>query len=69
MRMSAPASNARAEALRKAPPNSWVALSEDESRLIAVAPTYEEAVAKSEEAGVREPIMIKTPKEWLSFSV
>ena len=67
--MPTPVTNPRADALRGAPPNSWIALSEDESRVIATGATYEEAVKKSEEAGVGEPIMIKTPSTWLSFSV
>jgi hypothetical protein len=54
----------RVELLRSAPLNSWVALSEDESSIVAVAPTYEEAVRKSEEAGVLDPVLTKTPKDW-----
>ena len=53
----------RAEALRAAPPNSWVVLSEDESRIIAVGETYDEVVRKSVEAGVFDPILIRTPPE------
>jgi len=56
-------------ALRSAPLDSWVALSEDESKIISTGSTYDEAVKKSEEAGVADPLMVKTPKEWLSFSV
>lgn len=67
--MTTPLSSARAEVLRAAPPDSWIALSEDESRIVATGATYEEAVRKSEEAGVGEPILIKTPHKWLSFSV
>jgi hypothetical protein len=67
--MSAAPNNPRAEALRTAPLNAWVALSEDESRVIATGATYEEVVKKSEEAGVEEPILIKTPSSWISLSV
>jgi hypothetical protein len=59
----------RLEALRSAPLNSWVALSEDETRIVAVGATYDEAVQNSEKAGVPDPILIKTPKDWLSFSL
>jgi hypothetical protein len=59
----------RIEALRSAPPDSWVALSEDESRVVAVGSSYEEAVLKSEKAGVSDPVLIKTPKAWLPFSM
>lgn len=67
--MSASLNNPRLEALRTAPLNSWVALSEDESRVIASGATYEEVVKKSEAAGVADPVLIRTPPEWLSFSV
>jgi hypothetical protein len=59
----------RLEALKSAPPDGWVALSEDESRIVAVASSYEEAVRKSESAGVSDPVLIKTPKAWLPFSM
>jgi hypothetical protein len=60
---------ARIEALRNAPRNSWVALSEDESRIVATAPSYAEAVKKSAEAGVEDPVLVKTPAEWLPLAV
>jgi hypothetical protein len=44
-------------------------LSEDETRIVAVGSTYDEAVKNSERAGVSEPILVKTPKSWLPFSV
>ena len=59
----------RFEALKSAPLNSWVALSEDESTIVAVGTSYEEAVAKSENAGVSDPVLVKTPKSWLTISV
>lgn len=59
----------RLQALKSAPPDSWIALSEDESRIVAIAPTYEEAVQKSASAGVSDPVLIKTPKAWLPFSM
>jgi hypothetical protein len=67
--MPAAANDPRLNALRNAPSDSWVALSEDESALIAVGSTYEEVVTKSEEAGVSDPILIKTPKTWATFSL
>jgi hypothetical protein len=59
----------RLEALRSAPLDSWIALSEDETKIVAVGSTYDEAVKNSERAGVSEPILVKTPKSWLPFSV
>jgi len=59
----------RLEILRSAPLDSWIALSEDESKLVAVGSTYEEVVRNSESAGIDDPVILKTPKQWLPFSV
>ena len=55
---------ARIRVLREAPPDGWVAFSAAESRLIAYGTTYEEAVAKSEESGEPDPVLVKLPKDW-----
>jgi hypothetical protein len=62
-------SELRFEALKSAPLDSWVALSEDETRVVAVGATYDEAVKKSESVGVHDPVLIKTPKAWHSLAV
>ena len=67
--MPATISDPRLEALRSAPLDSWVALSEDETRVVAVGATYEEAVRNSERVGVSDPVIVKTPKRWLSLNV
>ena len=54
----------RLEALQNASPDTWVALSEDESRVVAYGATYEEAVAKAEALGVSDPVLIKVPQDW-----
>jgi hypothetical protein len=59
----------RLEMLRLAPLNAWVALSEDESQIIAVARTYSEVVALSHKNGVHDPVILKTPSEWAPLSV
>lgn len=59
----------RLDALRSAPLNSWVALSEDETRIVATGRTYAEAVEKSECAGVKDPVIVKTPPAWGALSV
>lgn len=59
----------RLQLLRSAPLNSWVALSEDESRIIATAATYSEVVEMSERAGEADPVILKTPKHWSPLSV
>ncbi len=52
----------RLHALLNAPPNGWAAFSEDESRLVAYGETYEEAVAKAEQEGVGDPVLVKIPE-------
>ena len=59
----------RLELLRSAPLDSWIALSEDETVIVASGATYEEVVLNSEKAGVADPLVIKTPKVWLPISV
>lgn len=60
---------ARLELLKSAPLDSWIALSEDESRIIATAQTYSEVVELSEQAGETDPVILKTPEQWAPFSV
>jgi Family of unknown function (DUF5678) len=64
-----PQAAARLEALRNAPLDSWVALSEDETRVVAVGKNYSEVVEKSEQAGVTDPVIVKTPPQWAPLSV
>jgi len=59
----------RLNTLRSAPLNSWVALSEDESRIVATGASYQEVSDRSDESGEANPIIIKTPDRWLAFSV
>jgi hypothetical protein len=59
----------RFEALRSAPLDSWIALSEDESKIVAVGTSYDDVVTKSEKLGVSDPVLVKTPKAWLPISV
>jgi hypothetical protein len=60
---------ARSEALRAAPLDSWVALTEDETRVIATGATYGEVSKRLDEAEVTDSIIIKTPKSWLRFAI
>ena len=62
-------SQKRLEMLRLAHLDAWVALSEDESEIIAVARTYSEVVALSHKHGVHDPVILKTPSEWAPLSV
>ena len=67
--MNAMSSDPRFDALQSAPLDSWIALSEDETRIVAVGSSYEDVVKKSETAGVSDPVLVKTPKQWLPISV
>jgi len=59
----------RLKLLRSAPLNSWIALSADESKIVATGATYSEVVELSERAGAGDPLIIKTPEQWSSLSV
>lgn len=69
MSTSTNAADRRLELLRSAPLDSWIALSEDETAIVASGSTYEEVVRNSEKAGVSDPLLIKTPKAWQSIAV
>lgn len=55
----------RVKVLRDAPPNSWIAFSENEDRVVATASSYEEAVSLAEAQGEEDPVLMKTPDEWV----
>lgn len=59
----------RLEILRSAPLDKWIALSEDESRLIAVGDNYSEVSDKADAAGELDAVILRTPSIWASFSV
>ena len=67
--MPATLNTPRSEALRGAPLDSWIALTEDETRVIASGATYEEVSKRLDEVGVEDSVIIRTPKSWLPFSV
>lgn len=64
-----PQNTIRLELLRSAPLNSWIALSEDESSIVATGSTYSEVSERSDIAGVSDPVILKTPEQWSPFSV
>jgi hypothetical protein len=55
----------RVRILRDAPPQTWIAFSEDESSVVAEAATYEEVVALAESKGVSDPVLVMTPSSWI----
>jgi hypothetical protein len=62
-------SDARSEALRKAPLDSWVALSADETKVVAVGASYDEVSAKLDTMGDTDSVILKTPSAWLPLAL
>ena len=60
---------ARLAALRSAPPDSWVALSQDETKVVAVGTTYSEVAEISDRAGIADPVIVKIPASWGPLSM
>ena len=54
----------RLKVLVDAKPNTWLALSHDESRVVAQGVDYAQTVGTAEEAGESDPVLIKIPYEW-----
>jgi uncharacterized protein DUF5678 len=54
----------RVKILRDAKPNSWVAFSEDESKVIAFGDTYSQVVQAAENLGEIQPLVVKIPENW-----
>jgi hypothetical protein len=61
--------DARSEALRKAPLDSWVALSADQSKVVGVGASYEEVSAKLNYMGDTDSVILKTPPAWLPLAL
>jgi hypothetical protein len=55
----------RTQLLRDSPPNTWIALSSDESRVVGRGTSYEDAVSLAEKEGEKDPVLIMTPESWL----
>jgi len=54
----------RVRILSEAKPNSWVALSSDESKLVGRGDSYEQAVEDAQKHGESDPLLIKIPDNW-----
>ena len=50
--------------LATAPRNCWLALNEQETKVVGRGETIKEAVDEAASAGVSEPFVIWSPKEW-----
>jgi hypothetical protein len=49
--------------------NAWIALSDDETRLVAHGATYQDVVNKLDEIGDDSSVILKTPPSWLPLAV
>jgi hypothetical protein len=50
--------------LLKSPKNCWLALAEDESKVVATGLTLDEAEAKAKNEGIEDPLLIWSPENW-----
>jgi hypothetical protein len=63
--MKKPVVSQRLEVLRSAPLNTWIALSADESRIVATGSTFLEADDAAKKTGEEGYFLTKTPNSWL----
>lgn len=54
----------RVKILREAKPNSWLAFSSDESRLVGWGDTLGIAVEQAAKQGEKDPVVLKIPPDW-----
>ena len=54
----------RLSVLREAKPNTWIAFSVDEDRVIGRGETFEEAAADAEKHGDNDPVLTFVPETW-----
>ena len=61
--------DARIAALEQAPLDAWIALSDDETRLIAHGTTYQEVADQLDKIGDDSSVILRTPPAWLPMAV
>ena len=54
----------RVRILSDAKPNSWVALSSDESKVVGRGDSFEQAIEDAQTHGENDPLLIKIPDNW-----
>lgn len=54
----------RVKILREAKPDSWLAFSADESRVVGRGDTYAQVVEQAAKQDEEEPVVLKTPSDW-----
>jgi hypothetical protein len=63
MKLDAP-SEARLALLAGAPLNRWIALSADETKIVADGATFTEVAEAAERAGESDPLILHIPSDW-----
>jgi hypothetical protein len=63
-----PQNATRLRTLESAPLDKWIALSEDQSRILAVGDTYGELSDKLDAAGEVDAVVMKTSPAWGEFA-
>ena len=58
------ASTIRLALLSTAPANRWIALSSDETRIVATGETFQEVAEAAERSGEFDPLIIHVPSDW-----
>jgi len=67
--MSTAQMDARTAALNGAPLDAWIALSNDETKIVARGATYQEVADALDKAGDDTSVIVKTPPDWSILSV
>lgn len=67
--MSTAQMDARTAALNSAPLDAWIALSDDETKIVARGTTYQEVAAELDRIGDESAVVVKTPPSWALLAV
>lgn len=59
----------RVAVLKQTSPDSWLALSADEERVVASGKTFSEAVENARGSGEADPVLIHIPENWVPVVV
>ena len=59
-----PEAELRLSLLKSAPLGQWIALSSDESRIVAQGESFGDVVDAAERAGETDPLVIHVPEDW-----
>jgi hypothetical protein len=51
--------------LKSAPRSCWLALNDDESRIVGRGESVAQAVEEARKAGVEDPVVVWSPKTWI----